>query len=182
MRKNTSHIIVYIIAFFFPNAISTTLYANNNKYEQFFLLIDSAIANHEEYEFMLELNIIDLKNQLNRVSDLHYEKTLLSPIKVAISCIMMLILASCSGGGNINPANLSVEHMNNPTVIDLTSPRLSWVNYLKFDQIRGEYQKAYQINVASSKEKLLKGDADIWDSGKITSSDSHTSSRTRVRH
>lgn len=98
---------------------------------------------------------------------------LFNQISVAFSCILLLVLASCSGGGRISPSDLRVEHMKDPSVVDLSSPRLSWVNSLTSDGIRGEQQTAYQIHVASNKEKLLKGYADIWDSGKVSSSDSY---------
>jgi alpha-L-rhamnosidase len=75
--------------------------------------------------------------------------------------------------GMMRPVNLTCEHLRNPTVVDVMFPRLSWINEPNSDQIRGEYQRAYRICVASSKEKLLKGIADIWDSGKINSSDSY---------
>ena len=63
--------------------------------------------------------------------------------------------------------------MTNPTVVDVASPRLSWINETVSDKVRGEYQQAYRICVASSKAKLLKGEADIWDSGKTMSGDSY---------
>ena len=63
--------------------------------------------------------------------------------------------------------------MTNPAVVDAVSPRLSWINEVVSNKIRGEYQKAYRICVASSKEKLLKGEADIWDTGKFQSQDSY---------
>jgi alpha-L-rhamnosidase len=63
--------------------------------------------------------------------------------------------------------------MTNPSVVDATAPRLSWINQPASDKVRGEYQQAYRICVASSKDKLLKGEADIWDSGKQTSRDSY---------
>jgi alpha-L-rhamnosidase len=63
--------------------------------------------------------------------------------------------------------------MTNPSVVDVASPRLSWINEVASDKVRGEYQTAYRICVASSKARLLKGEADIWDSGKVPSGDSY---------
>ena len=82
-------------------------------------------------------------------------------------------LTSCNDKGQIKPAQLTCEYMNNPTVVDAISPRLSWVNETASAGIRGAYQKAYRICVASSLKKLQNGEADIWDSGKILSSDSY---------
>jgi len=61
---------------------------------------------------------------------------------------------------------LSCEYRFNPLGIDTAWPRLSWV--LSSD-IRGQFQTAYQILVASSKDKLNESDADLWNSGKIVS-------------
>jgi len=62
-----------------------------------------------------------------------------------------------------------VEHGQNPVGIDAQPPRLSWkLASPKNDQS----QSAYQILVASSAEKLAKDEADLWDSGKVASSQS----------
>ena len=86
---------------------------------------------------------------------------------------MMFIIQSCTERGSIAPMSLVCEHMTNPKVIDVVVPRLSWINAPVSDKVRGEYQQAYRICVASTKNKLLKGDADIWDSGKTLSRDSY---------
>lgn len=62
--------------------------------------------------------------------------------------------------------NLRVELLNNPEGIDVLQPRLSWE--ILSDR-RSTEQTAYQILVASTKEKLAQNDADLWNSGKITS-------------
>jgi alpha-L-rhamnosidase len=65
--------------------------------------------------------------------------------------------------------NLRCEMLANPEGIDVTTPRLSWV--LSGDQ-RGIAQTAYQILVASSPEKLAANEGDLWNSGKVSSSQS----------
>jgi len=65
--------------------------------------------------------------------------------------------------------NLRCEYQVNPIGVDATSPRLSW-NILS--QERGDYQRAYQILVASTSEKLAKDQGDIWNTGKINSDQS----------
>jgi len=87
--------------------------------------------------------------------------------------ISLFILFSCTGPNQIKPVGLTCEYMTNPSAVDVASPRLSWVNEPVSDKVRGEYQQAYRICVASSKDKLLKGEADIWDSGKVSSHDSY---------
>jgi len=92
---------------------------------------------------------------------------------ICLPFIMMSVFTSCAERGNITPAMLTCEHMENPSVLDTQSPRLSWINETASNGIRGEYQQAYRICVASSREDLLKGNADIWDSGKVPSADSY---------
>ena len=74
---------------------------------------------------------------------------------------------------DITPVRLTCENLTNPSVIDASLPRLSWVNEVVSDKVRGACQTAYRICVASTKAGLLKGEADIWDSGKTSSGDSY---------
>jgi len=57
----------------------------------------------------------------------------------------------------------------NPLGVETPSPHLSWV--LESDE-RDQYQKAYRIIVASSAKLLENGTGDLWDSGKVESSES----------
>ncbi len=68
--------------------------------------------------------------------------------------------------GEIYPCNLQCEYLGNPSVIDILSPRLSWINKTVRDDIQGQRQTAWQIRVASSPDKLSAGNPDLWDSGK----------------
>jgi alpha-L-rhamnosidase len=91
--------------------------------------------------------------------------------KISVLCLLCIIfvLASYAERSQIQPVLLTCEKMTNPSVIDVASPRLSWINEAASDRVRDEYQQAYRICVASSKAKILKGEADIWDSGKTSS-------------
>ena len=86
---------------------------------------------------------------------------------------LIFILTSCTEHSQIKPVQLTCEYMTNPSVVEVASPRLSWINEVVSDKVRGEYQQAYRICVATTKAKLLKGEADIWDSGKVQSQDSY---------
>lgn len=60
--------------------------------------------------------------------------------------------------------SLRCEMRVNPLGIDVAAPRLSW----ELDaEVRDVAQKAYQILVASTKEKLANNEADVWNSGKV---------------
>ncbi len=72
----------------------------------------------------------------------------------------------------INPTRLRCEYLENPQVIDVVNPRLSWVNIADAGE-RGQIQTAMEIRVAGTKEKLLSGNADLWNSGKIISDKSN---------
>ncbi len=67
------------------------------------------------------------------------------------------------------PAELRCEYLADPLGIDIACPRLSWV--LQSAQ-RGQRQTAYQVLVASSEHILQRGEGDLWDTGKVISSDS----------
>ena len=68
--------------------------------------------------------------------------------------------------------NLRVEHMANPTAVDETVPRFSWINEAIGVNERGKRQTAYQIGVASSLEKARVAQFDVWNSQKQPSSQS----------
>ncbi len=71
-------------------------------------------------------------------------------------------------GQAVTLENLRCEYRVNPLGIGEREPRLSWT--MKDDSGgRGAAQTAYQILVASSPEALAKGDADLWDSGRVRS-------------
>lgn len=73
----------------------------------------------------------------------------------------------------LSVTSLCVEHMKDPAVLDGESLRFSWLNMPSSFKIRGEVQTAYQISVASSEKALVKGQYDIWDTGKKISNESY---------
>jgi len=71
--------------------------------------------------------------------------------------------------GPAAPTDLRCEYLSNPKGIDVQRPRFSWVLH---HSERAQVQTAYQILVGSSAEGLGRDAGDIWDSGKVDSSDS----------
>ena len=65
-------------------------------------------------------------------------------------------------------SNLTCEYRTNPLGIDVLRPRLSW--QLESNQ-RGTRQTAYRIRTAGSMS-TLSGNEALWDSGKVSSSQS----------
>jgi alpha-L-rhamnosidase len=67
------------------------------------------------------------------------------------------------------PVHLRCEYRENPLGIDVATPHFSWQSD---NSERNWRQTAYQILVASTADNLNGGNADVWDSGKQTSSES----------
>ena len=82
------------------------------------------------------------------------------------------MLAIPCAGQQIKVGDLRVEHLTNPSVVDATQPRLSWINTPRNEKKRELKQTAYRIVVASSLKNLKQGKYDLWDSGKRNSSES----------
>ncbi len=87
------------------------------------------------------------------------------------SISLSLIFVALSGffaGAAIIPTRLRCENMENPQVIDIANPRLSWVNIAQNDE-RGQIQTAWEIKVSATKNGLLNGQSTLWDSRKVNS-------------
>ena len=65
--------------------------------------------------------------------------------------------------------DLRTEYLIDPIGIDATKPRLSWRLDASDAEAHGLRQTAYRVTVASSKDKLASGHADLWDSGQVAS-------------
>lgn len=92
----------------------------------------------------------------------------LTAAAVIAAFFLSISTVPCRGAGRVTPGNLTCEYARNPSVIDATAPRLSWINT---SNQRGEMQTAYQIRVASSRKSLRR--ADLWNSGRVASDDSY---------
>ena len=68
-----------------------------------------------------------------------------------------------------NPVKLRCAYRENPLGIDVPAPQLSWQSD---NTERNWRQSAYEILVATQSDLLAPGKADVWDSGKQTSSES----------
>ncbi len=86
-----------------------------------------------------------------------------------IILLVIGMLVACTPKGALKPVELSCEYLENPGVVDVPRPRLSWIN-LAGEGARGQEQTAFQVRVASSVAKL--GAPDLWDSQKRISDQS----------
>ncbi len=85
-------------------------------------------------------------------------------------CALVLFLnVVCCVAGDLHPYDLRCEFEERPLGIDETNPRLSWK--LQSPK-RGERQTAFQILAASSPQELGADEGDLWDSGKVDSTES----------
>lgn len=78
---------------------------------------------------------------------------------------VLVLLASCSKvptSSSREPTGLLVENLVEPLNVHNHNPRLSWHGNV-------ESQSHYQVQVASSKDKLSNDSPDLWDSGKVQS-------------
>jgi alpha-L-rhamnosidase len=68
------------------------------------------------------------------------------------------------------PTGLTVDHRIDPIGIDSAAPHLSWRHEV---ETRNWKQRAYQVLVATDPTLLRDGVADVWDSGRQDSDQSH---------
>lgn len=92
-------------------------------------------------------------------------------MKKFVFFLISILLFSARSEAEIYPTGLECENLDNPQVIDVAKPRLSWIN-IATDGERGQIQTAWEIKVAGTREKLLNGEADLWNSGKVNASQS----------
>lgn len=75
-------------------------------------------------------------------------------------------------GQMLVPKALRCEYLENPLGMDVLNPRLNWRVENAGKDSTSSFQAAYQILVASSREKLDKLEGDLWDTGKVASDQS----------
>jgi len=92
--------------------------------------------------------------------------------RACLSFVVAQLLATLASAaaGPLSLGELQCEYLVNPLGIDVAQPRLSWV--LQTPQ-RGAQQTAYQVLVASSELLLQQDRGDVWDTGRVASSQSH---------
>ena len=92
---------------------------------------------------------------------------------VTIAVVHLAILYAAGPPRSPQAATLSVqelkcEYRTNPAVIDALAPRLGWI--LAANE-HGQKQTAFQVLVASDQAGLAADRGDLWDSGKVESSE-----------
>ena len=67
------------------------------------------------------------------------------------------------------PEKLTAEYLTDPVGLDCAAPRLSWKLVAAKADARNLRQAAYQVLVASSRERLDRDSGDLWSSGRVAS-------------
>jgi alpha-L-rhamnosidase len=89
-------------------------------------------------------------------------------------CPLALLAAAASlpAAPSVKPEQLRCEYRVNPSGVDTTEPRLSWVLSPLDPKARGLRQTAYRILVASSEAGLRANIGDLWETGRVQSPES----------
>lgn len=86
-------------------------------------------------------------------------------------CMFYIVVLPFLAGAMLKPERLRCENLLNPRAIDAVQPRLSWTGIPGKNE-RGQYQTAYEIRVAGSREDVLTGNHLLWQTGKVFSRNS----------
>ncbi|MBN1481419.1 hypothetical protein EH223_03540 [candidate division KSB1 bacterium] len=93
----------------------------------------------------------------------------MNPINVKLFPLFLCFLVVRNTPAKLTPTQLTCEYLENPSVVDVVQPRLAWINLTEPGE-RGQKQTAWQVQVATSPEKLA--EPDLWDSQKVESDQS----------
>lgn len=100
-----------------------------------------------------------------RVTDI----ALALPLSLLLTALGLATIGASAAAGpekGLRLADLRCEYLPDPVGIDEPAPRLSW----RLESgVRGQRPTAYQVLVASTREKLDREQGDLWDSGKTSS-------------
>ena len=89
---------------------------------------------------------------------------------------ILFLLGLVPGRGALTPKDLRVAAAAEPAAVEAEDVRFSWIADPRSDKVAGEGQTAWQVRVATHPLRLLKGKADLWDSGKVPGGASHLDS------
>src|ERR1700722_8934334 len=94
------------------------------------------------------------------------------PSSIAAILLFGLVRTSLAqearAAAGLTPGYLRCEYLVDPLGIDVRAPRLSWIVE---STARGQKQTAYQVLVAGDEAALARDQGDLWDSGRVESSE-----------
>src|ERR1035438_7243421 len=80
-------------------------------------------------------------------------------------------LCKCGWAATVQPVDLRCEYQSAPLAIESSQPRLSWELQAADPAHRNLRQTGYRIMVASSEALLVRERGDLWDTGRVSSSE-----------
>jgi alpha-L-rhamnosidase len=121
--------------------------------------------------FYLEIDIVESSTKkLMRLIQMLQQRPSFATLFLSLAVTLAAAPTSMSEAAQpeslLSCVDLRCEYRENPLGIDEAKPRLSWK---VTSPSRGQSQSAYQILVATTREKLEQGQADLWDSGVVKS-------------
>src|SRR3954463_12168443 len=99
------------------------------------------------------------------------------------AAFLIFMTGALYGASSMRPTQLRCEYRVNPQGIDAADPRLSWILTPVNPKLRGLSQSAYRILAASTEAALRANNGDLWDTGKVASTESiHTPNSGKPLH
>ncbi len=89
-----------------------------------------------------------------------------------VMVVMSYLGGQLAGQSEFQVGDLRCEYLVEPICLDIEAPRLSWKLVAPDGRSYGLRQTAYRVCVASSQDKLVADELDIWDSGMVASEQS----------
>jgi hypothetical protein len=99
--------------------------------------------------------------------------TMSFPLKLLAGiCVLFgfAINGVAASSSSVAPVRLRCEYRVDPLGIDVANPRLDWILQAVNPGDKGLSQSGYEVLVASSPDLLAQDKGDLWDSGKVASS------------
>jgi alpha-L-rhamnosidase len=91
--------------------------------------------------------------------------------KISFLLVSLIVFGCKPSGDDFGAKDLQCEYQTEPIGIDVAEPRLGWKMF-DAKHVRGQRQTAYHILMASNLSRLTETESDVWNSGKINSSQS----------
>ena len=101
-------------------------------------------------------------HQLSELLDKELSETMKTLILLAFVALIVINSVLCVSSADITPVDLKCEYLRNPSLVDNPHPRLGWTFKANDPKKQNLTQKAYQILVATDRQKLDKSVGDLW--------------------
>ena len=87
---------------------------------------------------------------------------------ILVGGVLLVPFATAATQTSLTPLRQRCEYLKDPLGLDMKAPRFSWALKAPYN---GAEQSAYRILVADTRSDLSADSADMWDTGKVSSSD-----------